>query len=107
MPGGGSLTLATHLGQNVFEVQVSDTGIGIAPEASEKIFNPFYTTKEHSVGLGLTIVHNIVAAHQGTIHMASTPGKGTTFTLLFPLAPPASEDKRPQHVHDSADLAAK
>jgi signal transduction histidine kinase len=85
MPNGGALTLATRSYGNVFELQISDTGVGMSSQVSEKIFNPFFTTKERSTGLGLTMVHNAVQAHKGTIHVVSTEGKGSTFILALPL----------------------
>jgi signal transduction histidine kinase len=73
------------------EVTVQDSGVGIAKENIPHIFDRFYRvdtsrTKQHipGYGLGLSIAKRIVTLHQGTIHVASTPGKGTTFTIIFP-----------------------
>jgi signal transduction histidine kinase len=63
-------------------LQISDTGSGIAPGAD--VFAPFYTTKKEGTGLGLIIVRQIIAAHEGTIIFKSEPGKGTTFTITLP-----------------------
>lgn len=65
---------------------VSDTGHGMLPEVMEKILDPFFTTKEkgEGVGMGLSVVHGIVASIGGTVEISSDPGEGSTFTLLFP-----------------------
>jgi signal transduction histidine kinase len=67
------------------ELSVSDTGTGISENDYEKIFNPFYTTKEvgKGTGLGLSVIYKIMEDHQGHILIDSTPGQGTTFRLLF------------------------
>jgi signal transduction histidine kinase len=90
MPEGGTLTVATR---NVdgdrpgagLEVTVSDTGGGIEEERMEKIFEPFYTTKERGTGLGLAIVSRIVTGHGGRVRISSRPGEGTTVTVGLPL----------------------
>jgi signal transduction histidine kinase len=94
MPHGGTLRLTTSCQDGTLEVQVSDTGMGIAPEIIEHIFNPFFTTKERAVGLGLTLVHNIVEAHCGAMQVHSPPGRGTTVQLSFPLASATAEPWR-------------
>ena len=65
---------------------IADTGRGIPQEDLPKIFNPFFTTKEEGkgTGLGLTVVHNIVQEHGGSIAVDSEPGTGTTFTVTLP-----------------------
>jgi PAS domain S-box-containing protein len=77
-------------------VEVSDTGVGIPAEHLDRIFDPFFTTKPVGVGtgLGLSICHGIVASLAGEIRVQSTPGRGSTFTVLLPAGaapPPASE----------------
>jgi len=66
---------------------VSDTGPGMSAEAQRRIFEPFFTTKSTGTGLGLTITQRIVKEHDGLISLNSEPGRGCTFTMLFP-APP-------------------
>jgi PAS domain S-box-containing protein len=63
---------------------VSDTGRGIAPEALDRIFDPYFTTKKHGSGLGLALVHAIVTKHRGYVRVVSPPGRGATFELYFP-----------------------
>ena len=88
MPNKGKLTLRTSYAQEgqLAKVWVSDTGVGIRKEDLHRISEPFFTTKESgkAVGLGLTIAYEIVARHNGKAEVQSTPGVGTTFTLLFP-----------------------
>ena len=91
---GGRLTVTTrHVtrldGTPWVQIQVSDSGCGIAPEDLPHIFDPFFTTKHESTehvgtGLGLSIVHQIIQEHGGTVEVRSTVGEGTTFILTFP-----------------------
>ncbi len=89
MNGIGELTLSTKLNRKkaCIEISVQDTGHGISEENMEKIFDPFFTTKEtgHGVGLGLAISYGIIKDHNGNISVESEEGKGTTFTVSFPL----------------------
>jgi two-component system, cell cycle sensor histidine kinase and response regulator CckA len=77
-------------------VSVADTGIGIDAAILEKIFDPFFSTKEKGkgTGLGLSIVHGIIKNHSGFIDVESTPKKGTTFTMYFPLISASVSEKR-------------
>ena len=67
-------------------IAISDSGNGIASEEKEKIFEPFYTTKESGTGLGLSIVHKIIENHQGAIKVESEVGRGSTFNVFLPAA---------------------
>jgi two-component system nitrogen regulation sensor histidine kinase GlnL len=69
----------------VVAIEVHDTGPGIRPEDLDQLFTPFFTTKSGGTGLGLAICQKIVAEHRGMIKVESTPGKGTTFSVLLPL----------------------
>jgi signal transduction histidine kinase len=85
MRNPGELRLAVRPVESRVEIAVSDTGCGIPPELQATIFEPFVTSgKSHGTGLGLAIVKTIIEAHGGTISMHSTPGVGTTFTILLP-----------------------
>lgn len=89
MPHGGTLTLRAGAAGARVRLEVSDTGTGLPPGLD--IFEPFTTTKSQGTGLGLTIVRQIVAAHNGTLTYHSPPGQGTTFTLELPVARRAEE----------------
>jgi PAS domain S-box-containing protein len=88
-------------------VRVSDGGPGIKTEVLERIFNPFFTTKSEGSGLGLSVSYAIARAHGGDLQVTSEVGRGTTFTLLLPIATPASEDtvERVLLVDDDPDVA--
>lgn len=85
MPDGGTLTLFTESRENDIILTVSDTGTGISEENLASIFNPFFTTKEEGIGLGLATVNRIIEDHQGTITVKSKVGVGTTFTITLPI----------------------
>ncbi len=85
MPGGGTLRLAAAPApRRMVEVRIEDTGVGIPPENLGKIFDLYYTTKEHGTGIGLSMVYRIVQMHGGELEVQSTPGSGTTFRILLP-----------------------
>jgi PAS domain S-box-containing protein len=84
MPEGGTLTLAGQGSATQVQLQVRDTGSGIAAERLQQIFEPLYTTKPGGTGLGLYIVREIVAAHAGQLTVDSKEGQGTTFTIALP-----------------------
>src|SRR5581483_6382197 len=68
------------------EIKVSDTGEGLTAEECERLFTPYYTTKQHGTGLGLAIVQSVVADHGGKVWVDSTPGRGATFHVSLPNA---------------------
>lgn len=92
MPDGGCITVKTMLTTNgkQLSIAITDTGKGIPKENIPKIFDPFYTTKgpEKGTGLGLSVSYGIVQQHGGEISVDSTPGHGTTFTVLLPTDKP-------------------
>ena len=68
------------------EIRVSDTGQGLTPEECERLFTPYYTTKQHGTGLGLAIVQSVIADHAGTISVNSRRGQGASFVITLPRA---------------------
>ncbi|MFQ5898801.1 MAG: nitrogen regulation protein NR(II) [Candidatus Methylomirabilia bacterium] len=86
MPSGGTLAVTTQLQNGWAEVGVKDTGEGIQKEILPHVFDPYFTTQQGGVGLGLAIAHRIVEAHQGTIDVESEAGKGTVMVVRLPLA---------------------
>jgi len=93
MPRGGKLNI--RLGEKqqgtkekLLIVEISDTGCGIQKEIQEKVFHPFFTSKEKGTGLGLSIVKKIVSLHHGKIELESEPNRGTTFSIFLPIKPP-------------------
>jgi signal transduction histidine kinase len=65
-------------------LEISDTGKGLTPEECERLFTPYYTTKQLGTGLGLAIVQSVVSDHHGTISVSSEEGRGTTFRIELP-----------------------
>ena len=88
MPSGGMLEVRTGAHNGSVAVEVTDTGSGIPPENLHRIFDPFFTTKAtgRGTGLGLSVSYGIIKEHAGKVDVRSTPGKGTSFRLEFPVA---------------------
>jgi signal transduction histidine kinase len=84
MPDGGSLNVTLQPSQTHLRIEFADTGVGIGTENLEQIFEPYYSTKETGIGLGLPLTKKIIEEHGGQITVASEPGQGTTFTLTLP-----------------------
>jgi two-component system NtrC family sensor kinase len=85
MPEGGVIKITTSSFGNLFAlVQIKDTGLGIPAELLKDVFMPFFSTKNDGKGLGLSICHNIINNHNGSIELESQVGKGSTFTIKLP-----------------------
>jgi signal transduction histidine kinase len=84
MPQGGALTLRTRDQDGKVLIEVADTGSGLTPEECERIFTPYYTSRQHGTGLGLAIVQSVVSDHGGSIRVQSALGRGTTFVIELP-----------------------
>jgi len=96
MPGGGRITVSSSLldgvgeGKNQVQIVVADTGKGIPKEDINKIFSPFYTTKEDGTGLGLATVYRVVESLGGRISVMSEVGVGSSFIITLPVEEAAS-----------------
>jgi signal transduction histidine kinase len=101
MPAGGVLMLRTAHEDDSIDIEISDTGGGLTPEECERLFTPYYTTKQHGTGLGLAIVQSVVSDHGGRISVESETGVGTSFHIRLPIksaAPPvATHEIREAH----------
>ncbi len=86
MPDGGTITLSARPHGDDVEIRVSDTGQGLTPEECQRLFTPYYTTKQHGTGLGLAIVQSVIADHKGKIAVESRAREGATFIITLPKA---------------------
>ncbi|MEO8052055.1 MAG: ATP-binding protein [Acidobacteriota bacterium] len=84
-PAGGQIAISVDRRENMILMRISDQGSGIAETELDKIFDPFYTTKESGTGLGLAVSYQILAQHGGGIAVERNPDKGMTFTLSLPI----------------------
>jgi signal transduction histidine kinase len=86
MKDGGTLSISiAHTGEALL-LEIADTGHGISEDEVKKIFEPFYTTKEQGLGLGMPYAKKIIEQHGGTISLNSRPGEGTTISIALPAA---------------------
>jgi PAS domain S-box-containing protein len=85
MPRGGKLKAKAACGRGVVSISFTDTGAGISKSNLDKIFEPYFTTKDEGAGLGLMIVQRILSEHNGTMDVKSTPGKGSTMIVSIPV----------------------
>jgi nitrogen fixation/metabolism regulation signal transduction histidine kinase len=83
MPDGGTLTIRSGMQDATLTIDVCDTGGGLTNEERNRLFTPYYTTKQHGTGLGLAIVQSVVSDHGGKVWVDSAPGGGTTIHLAF------------------------
>ena len=84
MPEGGRIGIEVSCKDNAVTVHFDDEGQGIPEDNLEKIWDPFFTTKDSGTGLGLAMTHKIIEEHGGDIQVESAVGQGTTFTLTLP-----------------------
>ncbi len=81
----GLITISTLKENELIQIDIADTGIGIPEKNMKNIFNPFFTTKEHGTGLGLSVCYGIIKAHNGDLKYTSTPGEGTIVSVSLPI----------------------
>lgn len=93
MEGNGELTITTTREEKEIKVKIADTGPGIPPEIMDKLFNPFFTTKEKGTGLGLAIVYGIIERHQGRVDVETELGKGSAFVLSLPISAEEADNR--------------
>jgi len=84
---GGKLTISARQQKKQVAITIKDTGIGIAHENMSRLFEPLFTTKNRSIGLGLAVSKKLVEANDGRIEVQSEFGKGSTFTVYLPALP--------------------
>ncbi len=85
MPDGGTLRVSSERRGDDVQLDIADTGVGMSDDVAEKIFEPYYTTKDYGSGIGLTLVYKVIKEHLGEISVQTQEGHGTTFTLSFPV----------------------
>ncbi|HYC77348.1 MAG TPA: ATP-binding protein [Planctomycetota bacterium] len=100
MPHGGTLTVRTAFDDGRPVLEVSDEGVGMTAEQRRRCFEPYFTTKGHGSGLGLSLVKSIVRRHDGVVDVAGAPGCGSTFRVTFP-APADAVPTTPPHADPS------
>jgi signal transduction histidine kinase len=83
----GTLTLRTRNQGPTVQIEIADSGVGLTEEECQRLFTPYYTSKQYGTGLGLAIVQSVVSDHHGKIWVNSTPGQGTTFVMELPKHP--------------------
>ncbi|MEE2787349.1 MAG: ATP-binding protein [Myxococcota bacterium] len=99
MAEDGIISVDVELRQREVEVRIQDQGCGIAPDKLDRIFDPFYSTKQNGTGLGLALVHRIVEEHEGRIHVASEMDTYTRFSVILQLK---QRPRKPMHQGVSA-----
>lgn len=104
MPNGGTLTLRSRRHDGRVIMEVADTGSGLTREECERIFTPYYTSKQHGTGLGLAIVQSVVSDHGGRISVRSEPPRGTIFVIELPDNPEMRQKAAAKTPENAAEL---
>src|SRR5215469_4204049 len=106
MPRGGTLTLRSRTDMDEVRIEVADTGSGLTREECQRIFTPYYTSKQHGTGLGLAIAQSVVSDHGGRIRVQSEPGKGSTFVIELPRQQARTSPAHPNSTKGGASMSA-
>jgi two-component system, NtrC family, nitrogen regulation sensor histidine kinase NtrY len=107
MPNGGTLTLRSRTDMDKVRIEVADTGSGLTREECQRIFTPYYTSKQHGTGLGLAIAQSVVSDHEGRINVQSEPGKGSTFVVELPQHQAHKIPAHPNSTEGVASMSAR
>jgi len=120
MPDGGTIRVncknieslitpdtSLPLNDKYIKIDISDSGIGIPDNLIDKIFDPYFTTKEEGSGLGLAITHSIISKHNGYISVQSKPGEGTTFILYLPASTREQKKENSKETMETRATSAK
>jgi CheY-like chemotaxis protein len=111
MPTGGTVTITaeniTTIEGNAVQITVQDEGVGIAPQHLDKIFDPYFSTKQRGSGLGLASTHSIITKHNGRIQVSSRLNQGTTFTIHLPAAKETATLLPPEPTDESETIPAR
>jgi PAS domain S-box-containing protein len=111
MPTGGTVTITaeniTTIEGNAVQITVQDEGVGIAPQHLDKIFDPYFSTKQRGSGLGLASTHSIITKHNGRIQVSSRLNQGTTFTIHLPAAKETTTLLPPEPTDESETIPAR
>jgi signal transduction histidine kinase len=103
LPQGGRITLRTAVQDDQVTLEVRDDGVGMSHETRERLFDPFFSTKPHGEGLGMSVVYGIVHRFGGTIEVDSEPGRGTRIRLAFPALPARARATEPRPAPAASD----
>ncbi len=106
MPAGGVLMLRTSHRAGEVDIEVSDTGTGLTPQECDRLFTPYYTTKQHGTGLGLAVVQSVVSDHGGRVSVESESGVGTSFHIHLPARPPRRPAPEPEPIEEFSERKA-